>query len=407
MDYHRIPADAPAAPSSSPACVDAGEAWEPPAMAVCDVALVSPFSAGPHAPVLVAFGGDRLHQFESHGRWDLDRAVADAPAGALFRSIRRFNAEKAFYRWDDLTFRHGPRSFLYADESRVVGYAQTPAEAERLVNDFKRRYAKAPVPTGGCFHLVRKESRISTEKVPLGAETMLDPETFGLHYGGEGWTWHQGFTGKLRGSRHGLCVFEGLPGTGKTSYLRHLMGVLKETHRFYFIPPATLSVLSSPDFIGFWAGERSGNDKQQFVVILEDADAALMTRANDNHSQVSAILNLSDGMLADFLRLQIICTVNCRAEEIDPALLRPGRLLCHRVFPRLDAAEARRLAGHLGRRLPPGGGDFSLAEIFAGGEQDVPQRARMGFAASQPRLPVCTESSGNQRDHLPFPLFSP
>jgi len=37
-------------------------------------------------------------------------------------------------------------------------------------------------------------------------------------------------------------------------------------------------------------------------------------------------------MLADFLRLQIICTINCSAADIDPALLRPGRLLCHRVL---------------------------------------------------------------------------
>ena len=60
-----------------------------------------------------------------------------------------------------------------------------------------------------------------------------------------------------------------------------------------------------------------------------------MTRGSDNREQVSAILNLSDGMLADFLRLQIICTINCSAADIDPALLRPGRLLCHRIFNRL------------------------------------------------------------------------
>ena len=49
-----------------------------------------------------------------------------------------------------------------------------------------------------------------------------------------------------------------------------------------------------------------------------------MTRGSDNREQVSAILNLSDGMLADFLRLQIICTINCTAADIDSALMRPG-----------------------------------------------------------------------------------
>jgi hypothetical protein len=116
------------------------------------------------------------------------------------------------------------------------------------------------------------------------------------------------------------------------------------------------------------------------LVILEDSDAALMTRGADNREQVSATLNLSDGMLADFLRLQIICTINCRAADIDQALLRPGRLLCHRVFRRLDYAQASRLAKSLGRKLPIVG-DYSLAEVFAGNESEEINRPRIGFAA--------------------------
>lgn len=141
-----------------------------------------------------------------------------------------------------------------------------------------------------------------------------------------------------------------------------------------------MSVLSKPEFIGFWAEQRRIHASRGFVVILEDSDAALMIRGSDNRDQVSAILNLSDGMLADFLRLQIICTVNCHTADIDPALLRPGRLLCHRVFDRLDYPEAARLAASLGRHLPPAR-DYSLAEIFAGQDTDAIHRPRIGFAA--------------------------
>lgn len=105
-----------------------------------------------------------------------------------------------------------------------------------------------------------------------------------------------------------------------------------------------------------------------------------MTRGTDNREQVSAILNLSDGMLADFLRLQIICTINCTIAEIDPALLRPGRMLCHRVFRRLDYPEAARLAASLGRKLPEEH-DYSLAEVFAGNGTEEVNRPRIGFAA--------------------------
>jgi len=157
------------------------------------------------------------------------------------------------------------------------------------------------------------------------------------------------------------------------------MGELKESHRFYFIPTANLGILSRQDFIGFWADQRRVHAKKKFTVILEDSDAALMTRGSDNREQVSAILNLADGMLADFLRLQIICTINCSAADIDPALLRPGRLICHRVFNRLDYDEAVQLAEKLGNKLPQAH-DYSLAEVFAGHDASEINRPRIGFS---------------------------
>ena len=103
-----------------------------------------------------------------------------------------------------------------------------------------------------------------------------------------------------------------------------------------------------------------------------------MTRGSDNREQVSAILNLSDGMLADFLRLQIICTINCSAADIDPALLRPGRLLCHRVFGRLDYAQAARLAESLGRKLPEAR-DYLSLKCLPGQNNHETKYTKLGF----------------------------
>ena len=353
-----------------------------PVSIICDLTVGNAFCENyqrPHVPVLAAFGGDPLHVCRSSGEWDLDRAVLEN-ADSLARSIHKIDPDEKSQKWDDLTFQFGPRSFLYADMNRIVAFASSHMEAERLVTWFSKAYSKPSAPSGGSFYLITSGREISIEAVALGAETLLGDEGFGLHYGNETREWHQDFTGKVRASNHGLSIFEGTPGTGKTSYLRHLMGVLKESHRFYFIPPAVMGILSSPDFIGFWANQRRQHAERKFVVILEDSESALMSRGTDNREQVSAILNLSDGMLADFLRLQIICTINCRADDIDQALLRPGRLLCHRVFRRLDYAQASRLAESLGRKLPIAR-DYSLAEVFAGIGVEQISRPRIGFAA--------------------------
>jgi hypothetical protein len=354
-----------------------------PPSTVCELALGNAFFPTINTPpvsVLSVFGADQLHQCRSEGSCDLPRAIKEN-TDCLVRSYRNLHSNKDSNEWEDLIFRFGHRAFLCVDENRVVGYAGTCFEAERLVREFIKNYAKPKVASGGSFYLIKQgQNDISTETVSLSSDTILGQEALDLHYGGEIVEWHKDFSKKLLTRNYGLSIFEGLPGTGKTFYLRHLMGVLRESHRFYFIPTSTMDILSRQDFIGFWAGQRRIHADRKFVVILEDSDAALMTRGSDNREQVSAILNLSDGMLADFLRLQIICTINCSAADIDPALLRPGRMLCHRVFGRLDYAQAARLAESLGRKLPAAR-DYSLAEVFAGHDADEINRPRIGFAA--------------------------
>ena len=354
---------------------------------ICDLSQANAFIEEyrkPHVPIMSAFGGGRLHVCRLQGSWDLDRMAADFPSN-LFRSIRKLpskDAKQAKVELDDLTFQMNPRLFIYADANRIVGFAAHPEEAERWVEEFRLKYQK-PKPTeaeAGVFSLIQYDGiEIKTRQVDLLPGSILTPDDFSLHYGKGCLAWHQNYVQRLLEKPNGLTILEGKPGTGKTSYLRHLIGVLKESHRFYFIPTASMSILSRPDFIGFWADQRQYYSDKKFAVVLEDSDTALMTRGSDNREEVSAILNLSDGMLADFLRLQIICTINCSSTDIDPALLRPGRLLCHRVFERLDYRQASLLADRLGRKLPQPR-DYSLAEIFADQNDYEVKPQRMGFA---------------------------
>ena len=339
-----------------------------------------PSHSGPPAPVLAAFGIERLNECRLRGSWDFERAITENPQ-TLHRSVRLLGTGGNHNKWDDVLLQFGERSFLYGSASQIAGYASTFAEAEKIVRDFTESFGNKKIPVGGSFQLIRKEryDEIVCEIVNLGPETVLCDEAFALHYPAGTGDWHRSFVEKLNGRKNGLSILEGTPGTGKTSYLRHLMGHLKDTHRFYFIPPTSLKMLEEPEFIGFWSSQRETFMDRKLVVILEDADDALLTRETDNRDKVSAILNLSDGMLSDFLQLHVICTINCTAAEIDQALLRPGRLVSHRVFRRLDIAQASRLAASLGKTLAPAS-DYSLAEVFAEDEDEPVSRPQIGFS---------------------------
>jgi len=138
----------------------------------------------------------------------------------------------------------------------------------------------------------------------------------------------------------GIVLLHGLPGTGKTTYLRYLIGKIKK--RVMFLSPNVAANLMDPDFIEILI------DNPNTVVVIEDAENIIMDRRNSNDSSVSNLLNISDGLLADFLNVQLICTFNSSLTLIDNALMRKGRLIAKYEFGKLGIAKAQKLSDHLG-----------------------------------------------------------
>jgi len=138
----------------------------------------------------------------------------------------------------------------------------------------------------------------------------------------------------------GIVLLHGLPGTGKTTYLRYLIGKIKK--RVMFLSPSVAGNLMNPDFIEMLI--RNPNT----VVIIEDAENIIMDRKYNSGSAVSNLLNISDGLLADFLNVQLICTFNNSLTLVDSALMRKGRLIAKYEFGKLSVAKAQKLSNHLG-----------------------------------------------------------
>jgi hypothetical protein len=207
-------------------------------------------------------------------------------------------------------------------------------EVTALVNQFKQKQRRQPLEINlivqGEGNLALKAMEVKRTRLPLD-----------LFYEDDFFKTDQLIRKRLnRKNDKGIVLLHGLPGTGKTSYLRHLIGKIKK--RILFLSPSVAGNLMNPDFIELLINNPNS------VLIIEDAENIIMDRKQNSGSAVSNLLNISDGLLADFLNVQLICTFNSSLTLIDSALMRKGRLIAKHEFGKLGIGKAQQLSNHLG-----------------------------------------------------------
>ncbi len=146
-------------------------------------------------------------------------------------------------------------------------------------------------------------------------------------------------------------LFEGAPGTGKTSLIFAIAGQLKKA-----VYVVNLNQVAGDNAL-LAAFNAVGNDG---VIAIEDIDTAEITRDRDlvaveratapgvkapetspSKITLSGLLNAIDGVAAREGRLLFVTTNH--AEALDPALLRPGRMDVREIIGKLDAGAAREM----------------------------------------------------------------
>ncbi len=189
---------------------------------------------------------------------------------------------------------------------------------------------------------------------------------------------HQTIIKRLsRKNDKGLVLLHGKPGTGKTSYIRHLITSLKKN--VIFLPPNMASVITAPGLMSTLIENRNS------IFVIEDAENIVVDREINGESPVSALLNISDGLLSDCLNIQIICSFNTDISKIDSALMRKGRLIAKYEFKELEVEKAQELSNKLGfnTRIDA---PMTLTSIYNQDEKDFLQSKKrnvIGFQIPQ------------------------
>lgn len=277
-------------------------------------------------------------------------------------------------RWQGFTFspREGVIVMIRALTRTICSvcvWAGSPELAKQEFMLLRDRYKpkRKGVPGKTNFVVItNRHGNLGTRAVEMNSVLRRDADLI-LHYGQEFADWSSKFLRRLRQKQTGVAILRGEPGTGKTTYLRYLTHKLRGSHRFYYLPLCTYPLLAAPSAVNFWLDQNERYQKFKKVVILEDAESLLMQRCTDNQESLSNLLNISDGFLGELLKLHVICTVNCPIDKIDPAILRPGRLLAIREFLRLPPTQAGLLARAKSLSINPQE-DYSLAELYHNAE---------------------------------------
>ncbi len=174
-------------------------------------------------------------------------------------------------------------------------------------------------------------------------------------------------------NKSGFHLLYGKPGTGKSTYIRHLCGLVEK--KIVFLPGQMAQNLDNILMTRYLMKNPNS------ILVIEDAEELIVSRDQKRNSNLAMILNITDGILGESLGIQIIATFNTDVQNIDPALKRKGRLKSAYEFKALNPEKANRLLDEKKANYSTEE-EMTLAEIYNISEEEQykgPVRKAVGF----------------------------
>jgi hypothetical protein len=265
-----------------------------------------------------------------------------------------YNKEKKTNQYFDhfIHLKNGLLVNIYRQDVYILFEPKNEAIAEEYQTRYLK-FEKKEAKTKEISLIINSGSYLSTREIEI-KKLKIDLD---LHYNEGFKDIHQSILKTLKtNNSKGLFLFHGEPGTGKSTYIKYLIHSQKK--KVVFLSPKMAGNLDAMAFTEFLI------DNKNIVLVIEDAEDLIISRENHPNSQLSFLLNLTDGLLADSLGIQIIATFNTELKNIDKALLRKGRLSAIYEFKALAADRANKLFKTLGVEDHTTKKPMILADIF-------------------------------------------
>lgn len=189
--------------------------------------------------------------------------------------------------------------------------------------------------------IVETPTGYDTKNIKI-SDVIKTEENLYLHTNDDFKTIHKKSIEFLNSDESGLIIYRGIPGSGKTSYIKYLTTILPDK-QFLFVSADIMGDLGHPNFISFLT------DNKNSVIILEDCEQLLVSRDNSLDSPyinegLINLLNMTDGILGSAFNFKFICTFNSKnISKLDNALLRKGRCKVNYEFKELSIDKIEKL----------------------------------------------------------------